>query len=84
MLSYLPSNDVVRLRGVSRGLRDAVHRIPGGLFVKLSISLPDTVSSQRCGRISKAGIDKPPGRMKHAWGNRFLPVLANEQAETDI
>ena len=47
MLSFLPSNDVVRLRGVSRGFRDAVHRLPGGLFVKLSISLPDARSGQR-------------------------------------
>ena len=53
ILSFLPSNDVVRLRGVSRVLRDVVHRLPGGLFVKLSISLPNSRSSQRC--VTRAG-----------------------------
>ncbi len=78
VLSFLPSNDVVRLRGVSRVLRDAVHRLPGGLFVKLSISLPNSRSSQRranrpwaaasCGTIAASS-------RRHYHSQRILPGI---------
>ena len=64
VLSFLPSNDVVRLRGVSAGLRDAVHRLPGGLFVKLSISFPTARTSQR--RDPSLACSMPPTHARSA------------------
>ena len=49
MLMLEPS-DMLRLRAVSRGLAAAVRTLPGCLFAKLSIVLPDgSPDTERCG-----------------------------------
>ncbi len=55
IMSLLEARDVLRLRAVSRGLAEAVHVLPGGIFAELSICLPDScpdssLEGQQCVR----------------------------------
>ena len=63
VLAALPQTDLMRVRQVSRGLRDAVGRMPASLAVRLRVCLPpadggDAAPASRCApRPHRSGLD---------------------------